>query len=393
MHKLLKRTATCGLILSSLGYSIASAQVIQYFGFQTDDPAALQFIQGNELQIGGALIAPHLTQDGSNTDAYGVTQTGSSNGDHPVDLAFPQLRYAHRFSPKLVAGLDVSEPVAGFYTFSQDSFASASGYDIGVRSVSLVPKISYALTDNLTLGAGFVATHIYNFDLNFQPSFSSGLGPFENQDMNGWGYGYQLGAMYKLNPQTYVDFTYISKISTEVEGNSSYQGNVSDDVHTNDFIWTPSTYDARLIRFMSQKWMTVGEVAYSQWGKEESIDLYHSAASPTSPIKTPLYYNDTWHFNWYNHYQFSDKWGGFFAISYDTNPQDDPDKNYTTLPVSAVTTPVIGGDYKINDNVKLAMYLGDGIWTPSPETHLPNSDVETSANWLFAGINLTVDWA
>lgn len=371
-------------LTASLMSGMSSAQIIQFFGFQTDNPAALQFIKSNEFQVGGSLVMPRFDRDGV---VFG--RRGSSDGTHNTDFAFPQLRLAHRFSPKIVASLDISEPVAGFYPFSQSSFTAPAGYDIGLSSASIVPKMSFAVNDKLTLGAAFVATNMYNFRMNF----ATPLGFLENYNMNGWGYGFQLGAMYQWSQGTYIDFTYISKISAVLSGESFIGSNYTSNLQTNDFIFTPTTYIGRVTKFMSQKWLSVLEVAYSDWGKNKSLDLLNTAFTPAPNFYTPLFWKGSWHFNAFNRYQANDKWGLFAVLIYETSVQNNASLNYTTIPTSPVTYITLGADYDMKEGVKLTAFVGDAIWTPSPHTMLPvGTDVKTSFDWYYGGLNLKVNW-
>ncbi len=369
--------------ITLLAYSgITQAQIIQYFGFQTDNPAALQFVENNELVMGGTFIFPRVEQTGT---VFGVS--GSSSMEKDTQFGFPEFRYAHRFSSKLVAGLDVSEPVMSVYPWKQNSFTSPAGYGVNIDSLSFVPKISYAVTDNLTFGIAGAATHIYDFTLNAN---NAPAGYFQNES-DGWAYSYQLGAMYKINPQTFIDFTYLSEIKTETSGDSTFGGMYSNNYKTNDFIWAPNTYALRLTRFMTPKWLAVAEVDYSEWSDEKELDLKNNATG--GPATFPFSWDNTTRFALFNRYQITDKMGGFLSLAYETSAEDKASENYTVFPTGKLATVVLGGDYKLTSNMKVAMFVGNLFWPSDIHNTAPaGADVTTSGNYYFAGGNVTFDW-
>ena len=382
--------------LSLLTYAgLSQANVLQYFGFQSDNPASLQFIQGNELIVGGSAVFPHVERDGT---FFG--QTGSADMDNDTQFAFPEFRYAHRFSPKLVLGLDVSEPILGMYPWKADDFAAAGGYGVNVDSLSFVPKISYAITDSFTLGAGFAATHI-SFDNAFAPA---GPSPYYLQNtMDGWGYSFQAGAMYKINPQTFIDFTYLSPIKADVGGDSTFGPKHSHNLETNNWLWLPNTYELRLTRFMTQKWLAVAEVDYSTWSDEDDLILKNTAAGP-APFVTPIdgFWDNTWRFALFNRYQLTEKFAPFLSVSYETTPQSDSDKLYTIYPTGDLILAALGGDYQVTKELKVTGFAGSSFWPKDRIAGIPNgtsfnpaatTSVDNTGNYFFVGGNLTYDWA
>lgn len=360
------------------------AQTIQFFGFQTDNPAALQFIQGNEIQLGGVWVSPHLEQKGTiPSGAY-----GTADSHHDITVVFPQFRFAHRFSPKLVASLDVSEPILGRYPWKMDSFfVSTGGTSITLDSLSFIPKLSYAVTDNFTLGAAFVATDIYNY----QFGFLTPIGYFQAEDGQGWGFSYQLGAMYKINPQTFIDLTYISKIKADLDMRTFVGSSYTSRTRVTDMTWQPDTLALKMIRFMTQKWLTVLEVDYSNWSELKKQTVKNTALGGAT-IGFAWDTDDVWRFHAFNQYQFKEKLAGFIDLSYETKPWD-ADTNYVIFPATGLGIVTVGLTYNFTDAMKMSGFIGDGFWPSRAKSGVPaGSDVKTSANWYFAGFNFTYDW-
>ncbi|MCD6045677.1 MAG: hypothetical protein K0R48_840 [Gammaproteobacteria bacterium] len=375
-----KRAILAAVFLTYSG--ISNAEVMQTFGFSSENPAQLQFIENNQLILGGTYL--FLREEA----------TGTFNGEHNSATAskdpqfiLPQFRYASRLSPKLVVALDVNQPIYSIAPWPADAFIAPLGYGAEFSSLSFAPKLSYAITDSFTIGVSGAATHT-----NAELDLAAAPAGFLETEASGWGYNYQIGAMYKINPQTFIDASYISKMRTALEGNSTFAGNYNSNLKTNDFNFIPDTYTVALTRFMTQKWLTKFELDYSEWSEDSELVLNNTAfISPN--LTFPLAWDDTWRFVLTNHYQFTDKTGGFLSLGYETSPVSSSSNNYASFPLSNLGSVVMGVDRNLTPSAKVSVFVGDIFFMPDATSTLaPNSNLKISTNAYIVGGNLTFNW-
>lgn len=212
------------------------------------------------LGMGGAFIA--LAND-TTAVFYNPAGLAQSQKGINVDTAFtytaPHLSYtlpngeeqkAVEEEYPLFFGLSsgVAHPlVFGFGMYSQyarttDWFEDASNNFGPLRSkiirLDYVPTIAYEITSQLYLGAGFVISQTEEEWENPIPvAFGPGGIPVAftqySDEADGFGYGANVGILYKITPELSLGAVWRSEINTKLEGKADVEGLGEDDYNLN----------------------------------------------------------------------------------------------------------------------------------------------------------------
>jgi long-chain fatty acid transport protein len=225
------------------------------------------YIKGNGEFTGEAVNPGKGKITGANdSDPY------TDGGNYLGEAFIPFVYYVRPINEKLSFGLGIFAPF-GTSTNYDDNFVGG-GYadETSLTSIEIQPSIAYKINDKLSIGGGIDIVYMegllskftdlvpYNeqaaagydavfagnkaagqTDANAQLAAEAAIGGiskdsplldsdnagFENHfevEGDDWGYGFNLGAFYKLSDDTTLGFTYRSEIEFTLEGDSVFDG-------------------------------------------------------------------------------------------------------------------------------------------------------------------------
>jgi len=219
-----------------------------------NNPAAMTDLDGTYLQADVTAINFSARFKGTATDALGRPISGGDGGDAGTTLPVPALFFATKVSDRAHLGFGLSVPF-GFQTeYGQNWKGRYNAVKSRFESLDATLSGSFDVTDKFSLGASVIAqktsaelTSAINFNgvaLGLiQQGAAGGLIPpeqvpaymqlvgtvvppgsdgFARVKGDDWGYGWQVGAYWKLTPNDKLAFDYRSKISHELEGTGNF---------------------------------------------------------------------------------------------------------------------------------------------------------------------------
>lgn len=205
------------------------------------NPAAMTDLDGAQLTAGFTYINGVGDFDGSSVNAAQLPSSfeGYDEGGNYLGESFiPFFYYARPINEKLSVGLGVFAPF-GTATDYGDNFAGAGFADeTSLTSIEIAPTFAYKINEQLSIGGGIDIVYMEGLlskavDLipyNPSPAAPAALqdpanSGFENHfEVSGddWGYGWNLGAYYKLSDATTIGLTYRSEIEITLVGDASF---------------------------------------------------------------------------------------------------------------------------------------------------------------------------
>jgi long-chain fatty acid transport protein len=270
------------------------------------NPAALNSVKDYEFVIGGAGVFSTFHYSGTAAGVQGTTTSNTSD-------VLPYGRFAKRFSPKIVASFDISQPIYTNIQYPLNNFANGFATATVMRDTNYSPKLSYQATPQLALGIGFDANDFYNGQLNFA------VPPFGNMTnrASSWGYGWDAGLFYVFSPATFLNLSYYSQIIQHASGFSRW-GAIQNNSLSAD-VKLPATTIVNLIHMLSPVWALSGTVRYAQWSTLRYTVLQNNALGV--PITVPDHFYNNFSYELATHYQINEKWGVIGAFDYEPNVQ------------------------------------------------------------------------
>lgn len=219
-----------------------------------NNPAAMTMLTGTVFQADVTAINFSTKFSGTGTDAFGRPLGGGNGGDGGTTIPVPAFFLATQVGDRTHLGVAFSVPF-GFKTEYDPGWVGRyHGLKSDFQSLDATFSASYDVTDNFSLGASFIAQHT-KAELTSAVNFNSvGAGLVQQAVANGtlppaaaptylaqinaivppgsdgearikgddWGYGWQVGAFWKMTDSDRLALDYHSKISHTLKGNARF---------------------------------------------------------------------------------------------------------------------------------------------------------------------------
>ena len=197
------------------------------------NPAGLAKLNGSEITAAANIVAPHIEyHDAEASFVRGGRVQGKTEGKITKDVVLaPHLYGAYRVNPDLTLGLGVYVPFASSTEYQEDSVLRHNINKLGLTTIAVEPVVAYKVSENHAFGAGLIAQYSSAELRKYADWNASGrLGPHNglsdgHAEVKGkdWGFGYQLGWLWDINPRTRVGVNYRSKVNHNLKGTADWQ--------------------------------------------------------------------------------------------------------------------------------------------------------------------------
>ena len=197
------------------------------------NPAGLAKLDGSEITAAANIVAPHIEyHDAEASFVRGGRVQGKTEGKITKDVVLaPHLYGAYRVNPDLTLGLGVYVPFASSTEYQEDSVLRHNINKLGLTTIAVEPVVAYKVSENHAFGAGLIAQYSSAELRKYADWNASGrLGPHNglsdgHAEVKGkdWGFGYQLGWLWDINPRTRVGVNYRSKVNHNLKGTADWQ--------------------------------------------------------------------------------------------------------------------------------------------------------------------------
>ena len=378
---------------SGLGNSFAGAAAAAedastiYF-----NPAGMSFLPaGRQVVVGGDWIdlSTKFSDGGSVPSGFGTPAQrplGGDGGDAGKAVLVPNAYFATDVAPNLKAGLGISAPF-GLKTEYDPSWAGRfQAIKSEVTSYNINPAVSWKMNDKTALAAGL---NYQSFKAELTNAVNTSAAAFGavlpvgglaaatgaanavtasgqpegnvsvKGDDNGW--GYNLGAMFQLAPQTRLGVAYRSAIKYHITGTVTFSnipiatlnaidptgrlagafasGNVSLDIKV------PDTFSIALSHQIDSRWTLLGDVTRTGWSSIQNLTVVRDSGSTLS--NTPENFRNTWRYGVGAIQRYNDAWSLKLGLAYDQTPVNDTDRT-ARLPDQSRKWVSIGGQWRMS---------------------------------------------
>jgi long-chain fatty acid transport protein len=363
-----------------------------------NNPAAMSDLDGTYLQADMTAINFSAKYKGTATDAFGQPISGGNGGDAGTTLPVPALFIASKVSDRVHLGFGLTVPF-GFQTeYDKNWVGRYNAIKSRFVSTDATFSGSFDVTDTFALGASVIAqkttaelTSAVNFNAvavglaqqgaaagvlpaafvpqvaALVPAGSDGYARIKGDD---WGYGWQVGAYWKLTPNDKLALDYHSKISHKLSGTANFQvpNNVTallsnpavapllaggvpfqHTTGTADFT-TPTTVTASYWH-QAEKYGFGVDVAWTKWDVFKDLTVrYGNPAQPDSV--EPFNWRNTWYAAIGGDYYLNDKVTLRGGLSIDTTPTRDATRD-ARVPDEDRVFATVGIGYKASEHFEL----------------------------------------
>ncbi len=353
---------------SGLGNSYAgSAAVADNASTVFYNPAGMTQLSG--LQVSGGLTAVgtsfKYTNEGStNTGALANTGNGGDGGG----VGFiPNGYVSWAMSKDLYLGLGIGAPFGLRTEYNDRWVGSAQSTYFDVKTYNINPSIAYRVNEVVSIGGGLNWQRVeadYRRLVNVTTGSTSPLKLTLEDDSWGW----NIGALFNISPETKVGVSYRSKVKFHTTGKIDISGPAaSNSSDAKADITLPDTFILSLTQKLSDKWEILGDASWTGWGSIPKVDIIRASATQNGFLQSgslaqtlDTEFRDTWRFALGANYKLNSNLILKGGIAYDQTPVKGASTRLVSLPDNNRTWFSTGVQWKASKSTTLdvgAAYL------------------------------------
>lgn len=278
--------------MSQAGRASSAADATTLFG----NPAGLTQLTGTNLSGNATFI--YVPTDIENAQG---SQAGTNNGDVIPPTWVGSGFISHEMSDSLTIGIGNFAPF-GLATNYESSFQGRYfGDKSKVKVIAIQPTMAYKLTPEFSIGVGVTVSQLEGLlSAAVAPTPSNPTLEVNGDDIS---YGYNLGLLWQINPQTRIGFDYRSETEYSLEGTTEVK-NLS--VTGNNFMFdagldisTPATMELSISHALNPDVNVHASIGLTQWSVLENLIIKNTnvpaALQPSfGTITEELHWEDSW---------------------------------------------------------------------------------------------------
>jgi long-chain fatty acid transport protein len=328
------------------------------------NPAGMTYLPlGHSISVAGTMISRSVKFSDAGTTRMPVINPitnlptgafhplGGDGGDSGGNALVPAMYYSYAISSALRFGLGFSVTY-GSETEYDDNFAGRfSGRYTSIHQLNLNPSVAYKFSDMLSLGFGL---NFAKSEIEFRqaaPFVGAPEGRLKGDD-TAW--GYNLGAMFQLTPETRLGVSYRSAMKFDLEGTQTIAAplNISRSIVAD--LETPDTFSLALSQKIGDRVELLADATWTGWS---SVNALTPVLANGTRATAPLRYNfkDAWRFGLGGKYQLNESWNLRAGVAYDQSPVPDDASRTMTVPDSNRTWLSFGARWNLTKSASLDM--------------------------------------
>lgn len=310
------------------------------------NPAGMTVLPGKtNFSVSAHALKPSFKFQNTASTLPAGTGEGGDGGDWAL---IPQAFIVTKLNDKWSIGAAFNTP----FGLKTEYEAGWRGQVIALKSelktYNLNVSAAYKLSDVVSIGAGI---NLQRAELEFNSVTPLGLfGPKLSDD----GFGYNVGVLFQLQPQTRLGAHYRSAINYQATGSLTAPAALGGNGDSAAGFKTPDSLSISVFHALSPRWDLMADVTWTGWSNVKKLTVVRTSGplSGTSPSAIVFNWTDTWRTSIGANYKPNDAWKIRFGVAYDQTPSNDVDRT-ARLPDQDRTWVAIGAQYKLSKAAKL----------------------------------------
>ena len=350
--------------MSQAGRSATAADATTLFA----NPAGMTQLTGTNMSGNATFI--YAPADIENAQG---SQAGTNNGDMIPPTWVGAGFMTHQMNDQLSIGIGNYAPF-GLATNYESSFQGRYfGDKSKVKVIAIQPTIAYKLTPELSIGMGISVSKLEGLLSAYSIALTNPV-EVNGDDIS---YGYNVGVLWQVMPQTRIGFDYRSKTDYNLKGTTELTGTGIEFPATLD-ISTPATFELSVSHELNPNVNIHGSVGLTQWSVLEKL-VIENGGGASGAFKTSieeLDWKDSWAYSVGADWKMDDALTLRAGLGIDKTPVTDSHRS-VRVPSEDRTVLSVGLSYDINDKMSIdAAYM-----------YLKEDTAHVSASKSVASIN------
>jgi long-chain fatty acid transport protein len=327
------------------------------------NPAGMTRLPGTQAAGTLSYIKPSIEFANSGTSASPIppfVPLGDNGGNAGSWVPLPAAQLSWQVNPNWWVGIGLGAPFglktsydAGFIGRFQSQTAELKTYDIN-------PSVAWKVNDVVSLGAG-ISFQRADFTLDRATIVGLPVVGATHLDVSDDSWGWNIGALFNIDPATRLGFSYRSSIDHELTGDINVSGVPvvgTRQAPIEADIRFPDTYSVAVAHAFNDRWEGLADFTYTRWSTVKSVPITTTAATPTFPVAGTVLdtfnfqFDDSWRVGVGVNYRWSDCFMLKFGVAYDQSPVSDQFR-LVALPDASRTWLAIGSKYALSKQTTL----------------------------------------
>ena len=316
------------------------------------NPAAMTRLDRSQMEGGIMGLYPD-SQFNVKNSTNGDNGGGNAGYFSPV----PTLYYVHSVSPDLKLGLGVGSYFGLGLNYSNEWAGKYYVQSASLMTAAINPTIGYKIADWLSIGGGVSVVQGKMTDRVAVNTLSEPGDGRLKYDASDTGYGYNLGALFELSPQTRVGVTYVSQVKLDFKDEMRFKnldGTILGaalrasgllDAQLKIDLNIPAQLSVGAYHALTDKLALVGTVNWQNWSRFGQPEI---AVADSNTVTENLDYKDTYHAGIGAYYRVAEPWLLMAGFGYDTSPTSSSSERSPILPLGATFRYAAGVQYDWN---------------------------------------------
>lgn len=319
------------------------------------NPAGMTYLEGRQIVGAVHLINIHGDFDNRSSAAGTGRPLGGEGGNLGDLAATPNLYYKQDINDQLKFGVGIGSPFGLKTEYDHQWLGRFQALKSELKTVNINPSLAWKLNDQWSLGFG-VSAMWAQAELTSAVNLVASESNITNKGKD-WGFGYNLGAIYQMTPDTRLGLAFRSKVDQHLKGSahSPFTGlnlipgrTLNTDISAD--ITLPETLSFSGFTHLNDRWDLLADVTWTRWSQFKTLSIVRENGSNTILGETQEHWNNTLRYSAGLNYRYSETLKLRSGIAYD---EEAIDNNHRTA--------------RIPGNDRIWLSLG-ASWQYSPQT-------------------------
>src|SRR5512139_503228 len=322
------------------------------------NPAGMTRLDRSQVEGGFLGISPDMKFKVQET-----TVSGDGVGNAGTFAPSGTLYYVHSLSPDLKLGLSLGSYMGAGLEYGDNWSGRYYAETVKVTTALINGSVGYRVTPWLSVGGG--VSIVYG-DMSARTAIDTPLEPgdgrlkFDDSDV---GYGFNLGVLFEVSPQTRVGITYLSEVQLDFKDNLRFKnlpdtgirgallkasGILDSDLKIN---WNlPQQVAIGAYQELTKELALVATVNWQDWSK---LGFAQLSLPDNNTAKANVNWKDTYNVGLGAYYRVAEPWLLMAGWAYDTSPISNSEDRSPALPVDRQFRYAAGVQYDWSKDVAL----------------------------------------
>jgi long-chain fatty acid transport protein len=319
------------------------------------NPAGMTYLEGRQIVGALHLIKTNGDFDNKASAPAGTRPLGGEGGEIGSLAGIPNFYYKQDISDQLKIGIGVGTPFGLKTEYDKNWLGRFQAIKSELKTVNINPSLAWKLNDQWSFGFG-VSAMWAQAELTSAVNLGAAESSINNKGKD-WGFGYNLGAIYQVTPDTRLGLAFRSKVEQHLKGDArspfttlnGIPGRTLNTDITAD-LTLPETLSFSSFSRLDDRWGLLADVTWTRWSQFKTLSIMRDNGSNTILGSTEEHWNNTLRYSVGVNYRYTDTIKLRTGIAYD---EEAIDNNHRT--------PRIPG----NDRIWLSL---GASWQYSPQT-------------------------